>query len=99
LDDVAAFYESDVEDDGWTVVSHEYTDGLMFTFLSKDKTIVFASATTGADAKETGSTADFEELGIDEDDIADDDILVVVADVTCEEDNLEDCLTAMDLGL
>lgn len=99
FDEVSAFYESGIEDDGWTSVNHIAVSGVMLSVISKDMTIVVATAMTGATAKEQADTFGLEELDINEDDIADEDILVVVGDLGCEEDAIEACVSALDLGI
>jgi hypothetical protein len=98
IDDVADFYENDVEDDGWTVAEHVNVADLLIAILHKDDTMLLVTGMTGAFAKEQGD-AEVGEMTIDLDDVADDDILIVGGTFTCEEDNIEDCVAAMELGL
>lgn len=98
FDDVSAFYQSGVEDDGWTVANHVAISGVMLSVMSKDMTIVVTTAMTGATAKEQADTFGLAEMDIQDDDLADDDILVVVGDIGCEEDNIDACIAALDLG-
>ncbi len=98
FDEVSEFYQTGVEDDGWTVVNHVAISGVMLSVMSKDMTIIIASAMTGATAKDQSETFGLEELDIQDDELADDDILVVVGDLDCEGDNLDVCIEALNLG-
>lgn len=98
FDDVADFYENGVDDDGWTVDEHVAISDLLVAVLHQDDKMVLVTGMTGAAAREQGD-ASLGELEVDLDDLADDDILIVGASFTCEEDSIEDCIAAMDLGL
>jgi len=98
FDDVADFYENDVEDDGWTVDEHVALGELMIAIMHQDKDMAILTAMTGAAAKQQGA-AELGDLTVDVNDLADDDILIVAATFTCEEESVDACITAMDLGL
>jgi hypothetical protein len=98
FDDVADFYDSGVEDDGWTVDNHVALGELMLSVMHQDDQLAVTTAMTGSAAREQGS-ADLGDVSIDLDELADDDILIVAAVFTCNEDDIQTCITALDLGL
>ncbi|MEX1158686.1 MAG: hypothetical protein WEC79_07140 [Thermomicrobiales bacterium] len=98
FDDVSDFYENEVEDDGWTVDEHAALGDLMIAVLHQDDDLVVVTAMTGAAAKEQGELG-LGDLEVDLDDLADDDIIVVGASFTCNEDSIDTCIEAMGLGL
>jgi hypothetical protein len=99
FDDVADYYESEVEDDGWTVEEHLAFGELMLAILVQDNDMVLATAMSGATAKEQEGLTDLGELEVDLDEVADDDILIIAASFTCEEESVDDCIAAMELGV
>lgn len=98
MDDVADFYENGVEDDGWTVDEHVALGDLMLAVIHQDDDLVVVTAMTAAAAREQGETS-LGDLEFDLDELEDDDIVIIAAGFTCNEDNIEDCITAMDLGI
>ena len=98
MDDVANFYESDVEDDGWTVDEHVALGELMLSVMHNGDELAITTAMTGSAAREQGD-ANLGDLSIDLDEIEDDDILIVAATFTCNEDSIDTCITALDLGI
>jgi hypothetical protein len=98
IDDVADFYEDGVEDDGWTVDEHVALGELMISVMHNGDELAITTAMTGSAAREQGS-AELGDLTIDLDDLEDDDILIVAATFTCNEDSIDTCIDAMELGL
>lgn len=90
LDEVSDFYD-DLED-GWDVAMSMPIGDQYVAVLSKGKTVAFVSAMTGAYAKENPDMVGDEDFEIDVEDIDDDDTLVLVAEFTCDEENIEDCV-------
>ncbi len=98
FDAVADFYETEVEDKGWTVDEHVALGELMIAVLHKDDRLILATAMTATAAREQGA-AELGDLTIDLDALEDDDIVIIAASFTCNEDSVDTCITAMDLGL
>jgi hypothetical protein len=98
MDDVADFYENGVEDDGWTVDEHVALGELMLSVMHNGDELAITTAMTGSAAREQGA-AELGDLTVDLDELEDDDILIVAATFTCNEESIEDCITAMELGL
>jgi hypothetical protein len=98
IDDVADFYENDVEDDGWTVDEHVALGDLMISIMHNDNEMAITTAMTGSAAREQDATG-LGDLEVDLDEIEDDDILIVAATFTCDEDSIDTCIAALDLGL
>lgn len=96
FDDVASFYE-DIED-GWEVDNHVAIGGFMLSVMHNGNDLAVTTAMSGADAREQGG-ADLGDLDINLDDLGDDDILIFAAMFTCNEDSIDTCVEAMDLGL
>ena len=98
IDDVADFYQNDVEDDGWSVDEHAALGDLMIAIMHNDDQMAITTAMTGSAAREQGAT-ELGDLEINLDEIEDDDILIVAATFTCAEDNVDACIDALELGL
>jgi len=98
IDDVADFYENDVEDDGWTVDEHVALGDLMISIMHDGNELAITTAMTGSAAREQGAS-ELGDLEIDLDEIEDDDILIVAATFTCDEDSVDTCIAALELGL
>jgi hypothetical protein len=96
FDDVAKFYED--AEDGWEVDNHVAIGGFMLSVMHNGKDLAVTTVMSGADAREQGG-ADLEDLDINLDDLGDDDILIFAAMFTCNEDSIDTCVEAMDLGL
>ena len=97
IDEVSDFYENEVGDD-WTVDEHAAVGDLMIAVLHNGDQLAVATAMTAAAAREQGA-AEIGDLTIDLDELEDDDILIVAATFTCNEDSIDTCIEAMGLGL
>jgi hypothetical protein len=98
IDTVADFYEDGVTDDGWTVDEHVALGELMISIMHNDDELAITTAMTGSAAREQGAS-ELGDLEVNLDEIEDDDILIVAATFTCDEDSVDTCIAALDLGL
>ena len=97
VDEVSDFYENDAGDD-WTVDEHAALGDLMIAVLHNGDQLVLVTAMTATAARDQGG-ADLGDLEVNLDELEDDDIVIVGATFTCNEDSIDTCIEAMGLGL